>query len=91
METVQCEAQPLGAAVTRLLAALEYLGQPLDDAATATIEGAIANTDEEAAVTAIQQALDPHCLAASAIDTDGRVGREGGGWGAGNPQNSKNH
>jgi hypothetical protein len=73
METVQCEAQPLGAAVTRVLAALEYLGQPLDDATTAAVEGAIANTDEDAAVAAIQHALDPHCLAAIAIDPDSRV------------------
>ena len=64
LPVIACEAQPLGAAVTRVLAALEYLGQPLDAATTATVEAAIANTDEQSATAAIQNALDPHCLAA---------------------------
>jgi len=73
MPTIPCEAQPLGAAVTRVLAALEYLGQPLDAAATASIDEAIANTDEEAATAAIQEALDPHCLAVIHVSEESRV------------------
>ena len=57
------EAQPLGAAVLRVAAALDYLGQPLSDADTAAIEAAVTNEDEAAAIATIQNTLDAHCLA----------------------------
>ena len=67
------EAQPLGAAVQRVLAALDYLGQPLDAGSAAVVSAALGDANELSAITAIQNALDPHCLAAVNIDPDGRV------------------
>lgn len=72
------EAQPLGAAVQRILAALDYLGQPLDAGSAAAVNAALGDTNELSAITAIQNALDPHCLAAINIDPDGRVKLRGG-------------
>ena len=73
LPVIAVEAQPLGASVTRVLAALDYLGQPLSAADTATVDAAIANPDEETAVAAIQNTLDPHCLAVININPESRV------------------
>ena len=59
MEVIPVEAQPLGAAVQRILAALDYLGQPLDAGSAAAVNAALGDTNELSAITAIQNALDP--------------------------------
>jgi hypothetical protein len=73
LPVISVEAQPLGASVTRVLAALDYLGQPLDATATAAIESAVADPDETAAIATIQNTLDPHCLAVINVNPESRV------------------
>ena len=67
------EAQPLGAQATRLVQALDYLGQPLSKDEKDAITGAIANTDDNQTVEIIQKTLDPHCLAVVHINPESRV------------------
>jgi hypothetical protein len=67
------EAQPLGAQVKRVAAALEYLGQPLPASVQAALDAALEDEDEAAAAVAIQRALDPHCLTLVQISAEGRV------------------
>ena len=57
------EAQPLSAAVARVTAALDYLGEPLRPDAVEALDAAASAQDEAAAVAAIQETLDPYCLA----------------------------
>ena len=73
LPVIPCAAQPLGETVTQVLAALDYLGQPLDAATTAQIKAAISNPNEVAANAAIQNALDPHCLAVINVNPESRV------------------
>ena len=54
--------QPLIAQVTRLLAAAEYLGEPLPPDHQRELEVAFKTTNEASAVSAIQGVLDCHCL-----------------------------
>ena len=67
------ERQPFVAAARRLVEALAASGAPLPADATARIAAAAANPDDAAAVRAIQEALDPLCLAVVTINPESRV------------------
>lgn len=67
------ELQPLAAQVSRLQDALEYLGAPLSAAEKERLAQAGASADRAAAVRAIQQVLDPHCLFGVSINPEMRV------------------
>jgi len=67
------EAQPLKSQVRRVVQALEFLGQPLDELAQAALDNALKETDNKLAVAAIQQALDPLALAGVNINAESRV------------------
>ncbi len=65
--------QPLRAQLRRVAEALTYLGSPLDPAAQTRLDTALEMADEPAGVAAIQQALDPLCLAVVHINPESRV------------------
>ncbi len=67
------EAQPLKAQVKRVAQALQFLGQPLDDARQAALDKALKETNDSIATEAIQKALDPLVLAAVNINAESRV------------------
>ncbi len=67
------EHQPFIAATGRLLQALDYIGAPLPDDDLQDIRAAMSDADQQAAVTAIQQVLDRHCLAQVNINPESRV------------------
>ncbi len=67
------EFQPLSAQVRRVVEALDMLGQPLPDPVKARLDRAIASTDGAAAVRAIQEVLDEHCLIGVHINPESRV------------------
>ncbi|MEZ5328823.1 MAG: CehA/McbA family metallohydrolase [Verrucomicrobiales bacterium] len=73
LPVVTVEAQPLGAQATRVIQALDYLGQPLSTEEKETIASAIGNVDETATAETIQQTLDSHCLAVININPESRV------------------
>ena len=65
--------QPLAQHVRRLEDALAYLGQPLPTSVRDKINAAIAAANEEQAVAAIQQLLEPFVLAVVNINGESRV------------------
>jgi hypothetical protein len=68
--------QPLAAQVRRVDEALDSLGQPLSDETKARIDSAlrgIATTSSVITALALQEALDPYCLAGVQIDRERRV------------------
>src|SRR5689334_17964521 len=66
--------QPLAAQVSRLLEALQFLGEPLPAEETAEMKRlASAPADPHQAVTAMQSILDRHCLAGVEINPESRV------------------
>lgn len=67
------EAQPLKAQVKRVVQALDLLGAPLGDEREAAIELALGEMNDDAAVAAVQAALDPLCLAVVNISAESRV------------------
>ncbi|MFM8291834.1 MAG: hypothetical protein ACKOC4_09065, partial [Planctomycetia bacterium] len=67
------ERQPFVAAARRLVEALDLAGAPLAAAARARIEAAAAEPDDARAVRAIQEVLDPLCLAVVTINPESRV------------------
>jgi hypothetical protein len=67
------ELQPLAAQVKRVSQALATLGQPLTDEQQAALDKALEATDPAAGGEAIQQALDPLCLALVHINPESRV------------------
>lgn len=67
------EAQPLKAQTRRVIEALEFLGQPLDQEVRSELESALENLDDKQAVTEIQKALDPLCIAHVNINAESRV------------------
>ncbi len=67
------ERQPLEAQVRRLVSALEVVGRPLSGAEEQAIQGAIELNDDRAAILAIQEVLDPHCLVGVSINPESRV------------------
>jgi hypothetical protein len=70
--------QPFAQQVRQIEEALNYLGQPLSPAEKTEINGAIANTDEVAAVAALENILDRHTLAVVDINPESRVKVEQG-------------
>ncbi len=68
------EYQPLAAQVSRLLEALQYLGDPLPAKETAELKRlSVAPADPAQAAAAIQGVLDRHCLVAVEINPESRV------------------
>src|SRR5690349_7711977 len=67
------EAQPLKAQVKRVAQALEFLGEPLTKEQGAALDKAIANTNDDDAIEAIQKVLDPRCLMGVNINPESRV------------------
>ena len=65
--------QPMAQQVRRLEDALNYLGQPFPTKLHDQINEAIAMEDETAAVTRLQELLDPHALAVISINPESRV------------------
>ena len=70
--------QPLAQQVRQLEEALNYLGQPLPAADHRRINDAIGNTDEAAAIAALESVLDRHVLATVDINPESRVKVEQG-------------
>jgi hypothetical protein len=70
--------QPLAQQVRRIEDALNFVGQPLPAKTAEAINRAIDETDEQAAVESIQQALDPFVLASVDINAESRVKVERG-------------
>ena len=67
------EFQPLAAATSRLLEALQFQGTPLPDADTAALQQVLKTGTGREGVIAIQKILDPHCLALVRINPESRV------------------
>jgi hypothetical protein len=70
--------QPLAQQVRQLAEALDYLGEPLSATEIGAIDKAIANSDENSAVAAIEAVLDRHVLAIVDINAESRVKVEQG-------------
>jgi hypothetical protein len=66
-------AQPLLAHVKQVEEALDFLGDPLPSAAKQAIAAAADAGDEAKIVRAVQDALDPYCLAGIEINPESRV------------------
>ncbi len=66
------EAQPLLVQVQRVEEALSFLGEPLPEEEHAAL-GALKAGDGEKAAAAVQEILDPHCLAVVNINPEARV------------------
>ena len=67
------EHQPLAAQATRVVNALEILGNPLSKPEAERLEKAIESKDHDDAIKDIQAVLDPHCLASVNINPESRV------------------
>jgi hypothetical protein len=67
------EAQPLKAQAKRIAEALDFVGQPLTKEQAAALAKAAADTDDAAAVEAIQKVFDPLCLAGVNLNPESRV------------------
>jgi hypothetical protein len=67
------EFQPFSAQVKRVVETLELLGQPLTTAEKSRLDQAIDSTGGAPAIRAIQQVLDPRCLAGIEINAESRV------------------
>ena len=65
----EVEGQPLGANVSRLVQAMEFLGMPLAKPVVEKLNRAIRDRDEEV----IQRILDPHVLVAVSLNPEVRV------------------
>jgi hypothetical protein len=71
-------AQPLATHVGQLRQALDFVGRPLSPEQNRALDAALAEKDEAALVRAVQQVLDPLCLAAVHINPESRVKVEPG-------------
>lgn len=69
----QVEAQPLKAQVTRVVQALELLGNPLAKDERSALEKAFNEKDAASSIEKIQAVLDPLCLVAVNINPESRV------------------
>jgi hypothetical protein len=67
------EKQPLLAQVSRLQEALEFIGQPLKAAVREQLAAAAHQDSAAGVAAAIQSALDPLCLGAVSVQTDGSL------------------
>src|SRR5262249_21677471 len=76
--TARVPLQPLAQQVRPLEDALNYLGQPLSPAVHQKINSAIANPDEAAAVSELENLLEPLTLATVDINPESRVKVEQG-------------
>ncbi len=66
-------AQALKAQAKRVAEALEFLGEPLNEAQQKQLDAALKETDDEKAVAAIQTVLDPLAIAGVNINAESRV------------------
>ncbi len=66
-------AQPLTAQAKQVMEAMEFLGNPAPDATKEAIEAAVKQGDQAKIIEAIQQALDPLCIAMVSINPESRV------------------
>ncbi len=66
-------AQPLAAAVRRMMAALDMAGEPLPPETIKELNTALELTDEAALTKRVQELLDAHCIAAVSINPESRV------------------
>ncbi|MSR59204.1 MAG: hypothetical protein EXS05_16435 [Planctomycetaceae bacterium] len=73
LKVTDVEPQPLAAATTRLLEALEYVGAPLATADREALEKAIKASTDAKLTAAIQKILDPYCVAGVTINPESRV------------------
>ena len=71
-QVTSVEIQPLKSQVSRLVSALEFLGQPLNQAEQQQLEEALKQGDE-AALPALQVVLDQRCIAGVHINPESRV------------------
>src|SRR5690349_20353351 len=78
LRVTKVERQPLGAQAQRIATALDSLGAPLPDADKKALATAAADTDDARAVTAVQSALDKHCLAGVRVESDEAISCEAG-------------
>ena len=69
IQAVAVEGQPLGANVTRLVQALDYLGSPFPEAFREDLMAAVQRRDANK----LQQLLDPHVLLVVSINPESRV------------------
>lgn len=69
----EVEAQPLKAQVRRVLAALDFLGEPLGDTAKKQLDAALAEANETKAIEGLQKALDPFVLVGVNVNPESRV------------------
>lgn len=67
------EKQPLAAATERLIEALQYVGAPMADENVAKLKTAMLLKEDRESVKAIQDVLDPLCLAQVTINAESRV------------------
>ena len=67
------EQQPLVAATQRLVEALEYVGAPLRKEDATRLDAALKSQDAGESAKAIQQVLDPYCVAFVHISPESRV------------------
>ena len=67
------QLQPLAAQVRRLMEAGDLLGSPFSVADKRTMDAAMNQTDEGAAIETIQRVLDKYCLAGVVINPESRV------------------
>ena len=65
------EPQPLAAQVARVVQALKLAGAPLDEERARALDAAAADPSKAAA--AVQEALDPLCLAVISVNPESRV------------------
>lgn len=66
------EAQPVAAAVRRVVSAMELAGSPLDRRLAAELDKTLSNNDDDVTLR-VQDLLDPLCLAAVSINPESRV------------------
>ncbi|MDG2382814.1 MAG: CehA/McbA family metallohydrolase [Pirellulaceae bacterium] len=71
-QVTSVESQPLKSQVSRLIRALEFLGQPLNQADQQQLQEALEQSDE-VAVPALQAVLDQQCIAGVHINPESRV------------------
>src|SRR5579863_4671953 len=67
------EAQPLAAAVERLIEALDYAGAPLPAADREALKAALKETKDAKLAAAVQKVLDPFCVVGVTINPESRV------------------
>ncbi|MCA9049008.1 MAG: hypothetical protein KDA89_09795, partial [Planctomycetaceae bacterium] len=67
------DRQPLVAATRRVIEALEFAGEPLNESVVRRLDDAFAESDDRTVIRRIQEILDPLCLAEININAESRV------------------